>query len=713
MVAEKIAETDEEIIDLTELIEKGEAPAAVVPPAEGTKEDISVHMQSLNDGQASQGEAEIDALLAQMEVGDDQPASPPPGAQASAPEHKVDPHEKLDMSGMGEVDKLLDTLDIPPQPHERGQDAAHAAEPADLDNAVDDLLNAMSGSAPRKPDSEPAQEPDVHDLLAAASPQAEEPNFADDLDALLASADAPASAEVAAPAPQAQENPDLTADLDSLLAGLDAEQAQPAATESAPDEPAAAPAAPEPAPEKTPDLEMDLDALLASVDAPASARPTDRSDSGECDSCIDLDKLLAPASAPEAPASPASNLSVDQDNLPAGPDAEQNAAATAEPAQAQPASHPAAEDHTPEDVTPEAGPALETDLDALLAAMSPDQDIPPAPAAEDAEEVEETDAARPPLETGALVPEPVFPATSMENLPQAEEAADLPAVEESPAEEERPESEPELDLDELLRSAMQEEADSPATPSAASDETERPEAEPAVVADAGKTADAPEMEDLLLMPASEESSRMEQAATPTEEVQAESPAEVVQSEAAVQTGDQAAQTADALDDSVAAAQPNAMSSDIAASGPVGPAALRELAELTEQAARLGERLQRCESELAEARARVAALEKAAAPSASLEDLLREGNPLHDRFAALIASSVSQALKAMPSGVTDAALEERLQSVSLLGKSVSARMDALESRLDILEPRFNQQVEKAAAGAAARILREEIAKLIQG
>lgn len=664
MVAEKIAETDEEIIDLTELIEKGEAPAAVVPPAESVKEDISVHMQSLNDGQARQGDAEIDALLAQMEAGDEQPVPPPPAARAAAPEHKVDPHEKLDMSGMVEVDKLLDTLDIPPQPHERGPDAAQDADPGDLDNAVDDLLNAMSGSAPRKPASESAQEPDVHDLLAAASPQPEEPNFADDLDALLASAEAPAPAEASAPAPQARENPDLTADLDSLLAGLDAEQAQPATAESALGQPAAAPAAPEPAPEKTPDLEMDLDALLASVDAPASARPTDRSDSGECDSCIDLDKLLAPASAPEAPASPASNLSVDQDNLPAGPDAEQNAAATAEPAQAQPASHPAAEDHTPEDVTPEAGPALETDLDALLAAMSPDQDIPPAPAAEDAEEVEETDAAQPPLETGALVPEPVFPAASMENLPQAEEAADLPAVEENPAEEERPESEPELDLDELLRSAIQEEADSPATPSAASDETERPEAEPAVVADAGKTADAPEMEDLLLMPASEEDSRMEQAA----------------------------RTADI---------------------PADPAALRELTELTEQAARLDERLQRCESELAEARARVAALEKAAAPSASLEDLLREGNPLHDRFAALIASSVSQALKTMPSGVTDAVLEERLQSVSLLGKSVSARMDALESRLDTLEPRFNQQVEKAAAGAAARILREEIAKLIQG
>ena len=664
MVAEKIAETDEEIIDLTELIEKGEAPAAVVPPAEGTKEDISVHMQSLNDGQARQGDAEIDALLAQMEAGDEQPVPPPPAARAAAPEHKVDPHEELDMSGMVEVDKLLDTLDIPPQPHERGPDAAQDADPGDLDNAVDDLLNAMSGSAPRKPASESAQEPDVHDLLAAASPQPEEPNFADDLDALLASAEAPA--------PQARENPDLTADLDSLLAGLDAEQAQPATAESALGQPAASPAASEPAPEKEPDLEMDLDALLASVDAPASPQPTKRSGSGECDACIDLDKLLAPAGAeatpdpaPEAPASPtpspdpAPEPSADQSNPPTGLDAEQDAAATAEPEQARPSTPSTAADHMPEDVAPEAAPDLETDLDALLAVMSPDQDMSPAPAAGDAEEAGKTDAARPPLEAEALEPEPALPADSMENLPQAEEAPDLPAVDENPAAEERPESEPELDLDKLLRSAMQEEADASATPFAASEGTEQPETEPAVV------ADVPAVEDLLLMPASEEDSRMEQAA----------------------------RTADI---------------------PADPAALRELTELTEQAARLDERLQRCESELAEARARVAALEKAAAaPSASLEDLLREGNPLHDRFAALIASSVSQALKAMPSGVTDAVLEERLQSVSLLGKSVSARMDALESRLDTLEPRFNQQVEKAAAGAAARILREEIAKLIQG
>ena len=695
MVAEKIAETDEEIIDLTELIEKGEAPAAAAPPAESTKEDISVHMQSLNDGQAPQGDAEIDALLAQMEAGDDQPSPPPPAAQAAAPQHKVDPHEELDMSGMGEVDKLLDTLDIPPQPHERGQAAAQDADPADLDNAVDDLLNAMGGSAPRKSASASEQEPDVHDLLAAASPQPEEPNFADDLDALLASAEAPAPAGASAPAPQVRENPDLTADLDSLLAGLDAEQAQPAAAESAPDQPAASP--PAPAPEKAPDLEMDLDALLASIDAPTSGQPAKRSGSGECDSCIDLDKLLVsdgaeatPASAPEAPApSPDPAPSADQDNPPTGLDAEQDAAATAEPVQARPSTPSAAADHTPKDVAPEASPDLETDLDALLAAMSPDQDMSPAPAAKDAEEAGETDAARTLPEAEALEPEPALPADSTENLPQTEEAPDLPAVEEGATEEESQESEPELDLDELLRSAMREEADSSATPFVASGETERPEAEPAVEDDAEKTADAPAVEDLLLMPASAEDSPLEQVATPAEEVQTE----FAQSEITAQAGEQDARTADI---------------------PASQAALRELTELTEQAARLDERLQRCESELAEARARVAALEKAAAaPSASLEDLLREGNPLHDRFAALIASSVSQALKAMPSGVTDAVLEERLQSVNLLGKSVAARMDALESRLDTLEPRFNQQVEKAAAGAAARILREEIAKLIQG
>ena len=45
------------------------------------------------------------------------------------------------------------------------------------------------------------------------------------------------------------------------------------------------------------------------------------------------------------------------------------------------------------------------------------------------------------------------------------------------------------------------------------------------------------------------------------------------------------------------------------------------------------------------------------------------------------------------------------------QAISARMDALERHLDGMAPTFNARVEKAAAGAAARILREEIAALL--
>ncbi|MEG6593888.1 hypothetical protein V6C16_13105, partial [Desulfovibrio sp. 1188_IL3213] len=61
---------------------------------------------------------------------------------------------------------------------------------------------------------------------------------------------------------------------------------------------------------------------------------------------------------------------------------------------------------------------------------------------------------------------------------------------------------------------------------------------------------------------------------------------------------------------------------------------------------------------------------------------------------------------------DPALGERLDSVDLTLRGASARLDAIEERLDGLEPRFNEQVEKSAAAAAARILREEIARLLE-
>lgn len=55
----------------------------------------------------------------------------------------------------------------------------------------------------------------------------------------------------------------------------------------------------------------------------------------------------------------------------------------------------------------------------------------------------------------------------------------------------------------------------------------------------------------------------------------------------------------------------------------------------------------------------------------------------------------------------------IAGLNLSGKSAAARMDSLEKRLDELEPNFNVQVQKAAAAAVARILHEEISRLVEG
>ena len=498
MAAEKIAETDEEIIDLTELIEKGEA-AGAVPPPEKASEELSAHMQSLkgdstrrsdmkNDAPPRQDDTEIDALLAQMEAQDDNPEAQLSPEEAAAPSHKVDPHEKLDMSDMGDVDKLLSTLDIPPQPRERNAEAAQQVATVNLDSAVDDLLDAMNGSAPK--------------------PEAENPP----------DAQAPVASQ---PAEQ-----DFAADLDALLGGL-----------------------------------------APTASASQQAEPV----------------VSAPQTAPPAP-------------------------------EAEPRAREIPEKHAPD---------MEEDLDAMREAPAPNMtaDV-----------------------TRDMMPDMPNQAKLTNQADQADKGAAAPdgeafGVEDSglPLPEQSPEAAAETP---------------PAT------ETEPP---------------APPVEELLPMPHMEEGAPVS--------AQADAPL---------------------------------------AEAPAGPAPTASAAKATrptgqdEGNARLSERLQHCESELAEAKARIAALEKAAAaPAASLEDLLREGSPLHDRFAALIASSVSQALKEMPAPAPDEVLGERLHALNLMGKSVSARMDALESRLDTLEPHFNQQVEKAAAGAAARILREEIARLVQG
>ena len=95
----------------------------------------------------------------------------------------------------------------------------------------------------------------------------------------------------------------------------------------------------------------------------------------------------------------------------------------------------------------------------------------------------------------------------------------------------------------------------------------------------------------------------------------------------------------------------------------------------------------------------------------------EGHPLHQYLMNCIEKAVAVALASAPDAEPNAEdapslVEEKLQPVVTAARSASARLDALESRLDALEPRFNDRVERAAAAAAARILREEIGRLIE-
>ncbi|MDD4702222.1 MAG: hypothetical protein PHI96_08380, partial [Desulfovibrio sp.] len=229
MAARNTHENTEEIIDLTELIEKGSVPEAaddVANQASGEDTDLHNHMRSLNDpAQHSEAEAEIDDLLAQMDSMGDAPnaeAAPQAGdaqkadnGQAGADTHIpsdfppvrmpdghiVDPHEELHMPGMGDVDNLLSSLDIPPQP--RAQETA-APLPKDTDDAVDQMLGSLN-SAPRStPESVAHNGQDsiadttvLDDLLAAGATP--EPAISDELEALLNEARPTAAPQEVAP----------------------------------------------------------------------------------------------------------------------------------------------------------------------------------------------------------------------------------------------------------------------------------------------------------------------------------------------------------------------------------------------------------------------------------------------------------------------------------------------------------------------------------
>ena len=391
MVAQNTAETDEQIIDLTELIEKGEVPAS--DPSEQTrahaaaeaaaeKEELQEHLRDLNDG-AAKADAEIDDLLAQMDIKADAQDDPADVAlDFSAPstqtDHHIDPNEQLNMPGMGDVDSLLDSLDIPPQPSDREADTASPETP---DQAVDALLNDFNApSAPAAPAAaasatEMAAEPrpnlnapDLDELLASvgAAPQSNPTSEIDD----LLNAASPIT-EVAPAAPQKTFSND---DLDSLLEAAAGQAsgpgpimtAEPALQPTAASQPAAVPqpvAAPQPGPSAG--MDVDIDSLLA-----AAANDMQQADAAEPETAP------APVSAPPA----AAVTNDDLDSLLAAATAGLEAEPSPAPAQsAAPGAAPAAPPASAS--APTSGPGdMGVDIDSLLAAAA--NDLQQADAAE-------------------------------------------------------------------------------------------------------------------------------------------------------------------------------------------------------------------------------------------------------------------------------------------------------------------------------------------
>ncbi|MFT3959213.1 MAG: hypothetical protein QM665_09090, partial [Desulfovibrio sp.] len=510
---------------------------------------------------------------------------------------------------------------------------------------------------------------DIDSLLAAA---------ADDLQGKLdvaqpEAAPAPQPAPAQQPAPAPAVSPDMGADLgvdiDSLLAAA-ADDLQSKIDTAQPE--AAPVPAPAPAPEPQPDLNADLDSLLAAVTggaAPAAEPQEDISD-----------VLLHPELELMADAQPEPVAEALPDSL----------------SDLEPALEPVQE------LQPEQAVELPTDFDALLAAVA---DQPPADLADEAPAADApTDAAPADMQdimadASAQAESDVFEAVAAAEPAQAD---DLPL----------------LEPDEIL------------PPDAGL------QAEPSVQEPAGA-------ELFTIEPADAE--------TPIEETAEMEPAAADMPESAGQFAyepafrPQAAPAADsaAMADDVAAAAVSgaaleavmeqakeASSHAIDAFAQAFDASTRA-ADAAETASMLTARVEQCEAALQEAGDRIIALETAleaqihasqelaanSLPRQELEDMFVEGHPLHQSLMDCIAKAVAAALASAPAPQVEhedaqSLVEERLQPVVTAARSATARIDALETRLDALEPRFNDRVERAAAAAAARILREEIGRLLE-
>lgn len=755
MAAQNAHENTEEIIDLTELIEKGEVPAtdeAAPAPTDDDQSGLHSHMRSLNE-EGRQADAEIDDLLAQMEARDDSEDIPAEGEMPpadtdniAAPQddepafsgtgvapdgHIVDPNEKLHMPGMGDVDNLLNSLDIPPQPPQR---STATPSPRNTDEAVDQMLDGLTGAAcptAARPETAAngthADTPDVDELLAAGT--VPEPVISDELEALLSASDpaawhaAPAHAGKAAndaPGAATEERP----------------TAQPAPTP--PGSPAAAPQASAasgndaaPLPDSSPEtdtpfdpeaLAADLDTLLAAVnpasDIPGTGQPAvAKTGAEELD--FDLDALLAAADAEERESAhtvaektdtPAGNTAQAAEQpaaqpeqvAPAAPAATKEAPQTTElpvtepPAQPEATAQPMTQDAT--SGAPQA-PLSDLDIDSLLAeaAGGAAAAAAPLPGVTDATDAE----ASPARQTEETLP------TEQPHMGVSEEGVDSPDI---AGNYDHTETIDTIGTAAATANAAEAPAETPYT-----ENTEKPAATESThvadAADAAAVADPPPapVADVL-------AERLDQCEGLLR--QAEERASALESAMAEarEAAEQARALADEAREAAGLAQASAEEAQNTARA-VGRDSARAVDEVLQAASN------------AEETAGAAMQQGSAGPDtaeALAEALFEPGHPLHQRFMDAIQAAAAQAAQqaaqsalqetagqAPASGPSeDPALAERLDNADLMLRGTSARLDSIEERLDGLEPRFNEQVEKSAAAAAARILREEIARLLE-
>lgn len=103
---------------------------------------------------------------------------------------------------------------------------------------------------------------------------------------------------------------------------------------------------------------------------------------------------------------------------------------------------------------------------------------------------------------------------------------------------------------------------------------------------------------------------------------------------------------------------------------------------------------------------------------ALENARQDRNELLAALPGLVAEAVRQAVAPQPAAqpAPDAGLpgnlREELDRLGVQCRSMAARLDALEKRLDDLQPAFNANIEKAAAAAMSRLLNEQITRLTQ-